>query len=362
MFKNLDHLRAVSALLVFFSHIFQIFWLSIIGIGTWQHTAVHVLSESAVFVFFVLSGYVITKSLNKNIKRNNGHLIISEYFVNRFSRIYPPFLFSVFIAITVFYLVLLFELPGSNQRLGVAQDIYRTREYITIGARELFSALILNNGLLEINGPLWSLYIEVRMYLLAGLAAIMLVIGRTMSPLKKFVWLSLLFILARWLFPTIESLYYPFWWLTGVLYFYYMELRPSKTKLILSLITVLIVLVLLNKVQMYSTAIEYLVICTLFYFAISLRARESKILSHISSFSYTLYVVHFPLALLCYAIFADYFSVSVPSLLDRGAASLISILFILVLAKTFGVYVENVLYFQRHVLVVFKKFRARYSI
>lgn len=361
MFKNLDHLRAISALLVFFSHIFQIFWLSIIGTGTWQHTTVHFLSESAVFVFFVLSGYVIAKSLSKNIKRNNGHLIISEYFVNRFSRIYPPFLFSVFIAITVYCLVLLFKLPGSNQPLGVPQDIYHAREYITIGTHELLSALILNNGLLEINGPLWSLYIEVRMYVLAGLFAMLFVIGRTISLFKKIMWLSLLFIFAMWLFPTLASLFYPFWWLTGVLYFYYTELRPSQTKLILSLITVLIALVLLNKVQMYSTVIQYSVICILFYFAISLRARESKILSHVSSFSYTLYVVHFPLGLLCYAIFSYYFYVSVPSLLDRGVASLISIFFILVLVKTFGIYVENIIFFQRHLSIAFKKIWARYS-
>lgn len=353
---NLDHLRAISALLVFFSHVFQIFWLPIFGMDTWPHNVVHIISESAVLVFFVLSGYVISTSLSKNINRNGGRLKISEYCVNRISRIYPPFLFSIVIASLVFTIVKLFGLPGSAWSLTTSQDIYHAREYITLNISELLTALVLYKGLLEINGPLWSLYIEVKMYLFAGLATVIFFTGIN-SVLYKFLFLCILLIFIKMTFPLLEHLYYPIWWFIGVL-FYITENYFSKVGSLVCFLVTLLLLAFINNERIYSTIFQLIIICSLFATALVYRLPENRTLINISSFSYTLYVSHFPLLLLAYSMFSFCIQLIGQSLVVRAIFSLLATYLILILARRFAVYVEDVAFFQRNVSLIIRKVLA----
>lgn len=353
---NLDYLRAIAALVVFFSHALQIFWLPVVGLGSFLHHFCHTLSESAVLVFFVLSGYVITFSMNKNIYRNNGSLISSEYFLHRFARVYPPLLLSIFVSIAVFLMLQLFNLPGYEAPLGLPRDIYHAREYLRISVFEVATALAMYGGLLEINGPLWSLYIEIRMYLLAGLFAMVFFSGNNLF--KKFVLFLTLCIFIKLVFSSVASLYYPCWWLLGTL-IYVVKREAFKFQSALFFGLLFAVLVLTNKASITSTTLNFIVICTIFICAFRYPLSENRLLINTASLSYTLYVLHFPLLLLGYSLFSYFYQMAEPSLLVRimSSVSMTGLTYIIVFRL--APYVENVHWYQRVILSNIRKIKIK---
>ncbi len=92
--KYLDSSRGIAALIVFFSH-FQLIFLPQFS-GSWlSFTPVKFLfdGEAAVLYFFILSGYVLTKSLQKLDSLSlQGYI---QFIVRRVLRIYPAFLISL---------------------------------------------------------------------------------------------------------------------------------------------------------------------------------------------------------------------------------------------------------------------------
>lgn len=129
--KSLDAVRAISALTVFLSHIIQIVWLPLVGIGSLVHVVNSFVSETAVIVFFVLSGYLISLSIHRNIE-NNGGFVAFDYLRSRFLRIYPPLVGAVVLSLSVWGLLEVFELPGVATPLRAASDLYAAREAISI--------------------------------------------------------------------------------------------------------------------------------------------------------------------------------------------------------------------------------------
>lgn len=90
---SLDTLRGLAAVLVVICHCAQLFIN--------QHAPEYyrffaVLAQTCVMIFFVLSGFLITKSITGNIARN-GSLKLFDYAIKRFTRIYPPLVFSFII-------------------------------------------------------------------------------------------------------------------------------------------------------------------------------------------------------------------------------------------------------------------------
>ena len=85
---GLDHLRAFAIIFVFFFHYGRLFphpkWTNTISAFGW----------SGVDLFFVLSGYLIASQLFKKIATQNK-ISLKEFFVKRFFRIIPVYLFVV---------------------------------------------------------------------------------------------------------------------------------------------------------------------------------------------------------------------------------------------------------------------------
>ena len=167
---TLDCIRALSAVVVLFGHAVQIFWYPAVGLHSVIHRTTNILTESAVIVFFLLSGYLITASIDSNIRRHN-RFVPSEYLVARLARIYPPLFAAIVLTAGIFAVFRVFDLPGISSPLRGSGDVYSARDMLSLSNSEIRQTLIMNGGLLVMNGPLWSLYIEVQLYSAAGVFA-----------------------------------------------------------------------------------------------------------------------------------------------------------------------------------------------
>lgn len=179
--RNLDVLRAVAVLLVFLDHI-----ISAIGHegGSWNWN--WAIGRLGVLFFFVHTSLVLMSSIERGgITRG----WVRRFYIRRAFRIYPLAVFVILIAA-------LFRLPSHVTSSGADM----VRSYPSIGTLASNLLLVQNlAGTRDIQGVLWSLPIEVQMYVLlplcfvvalrrsremAGLVLVLLACGIAMqSPL-----------------------------------------------------------------------------------------------------------------------------------------------------------------------------------
>ncbi|MGI9580263.1 acyltransferase family protein [Chryseobacterium sp. RRHN12] len=157
---GLDHLRAIAILLVLMYH-YRAFkhpgWIDSIGKFGW----------TGVDLFFVLSGYLISGQLFKEI-RNKGAISLKTFYIKRFFRIFPAYFFTLF---------LYFTLPFFREREALSplwKFLTFTQNYgLDVISRGTFSHA-------------WSLCIEEQFYLILPLLLLILI------PSKLFKYLVVL--------------------------------------------------------------------------------------------------------------------------------------------------------------------------
>jgi peptidoglycan/LPS O-acetylase OafA/YrhL len=142
---SLDGLRALSVLLVIVLHTLQRYSLS-------RHVPLlyYVLGNGSmgVFIFFVISGYLITSLLLREREKSNT-ISLRSFYLRRAFRILPP-LYVYILFLTVLWLT--GSLPGMN-RLELITALTFTRNYVP------------HVGLWALE-HLWSLCIEEQFYLI----------------------------------------------------------------------------------------------------------------------------------------------------------------------------------------------------
>lgn len=161
---GLDHLRAAAIILVLMYH-YRAFehplWIDRVGRFGW----------TGVDLFFVLSGFLISGQLFKEID-TKGSLHLKTFYIKRFFRIIPPYLFTLF---------LYFAIP-----------LFRERE--ALSPLWKFLTFTQNYGLNVIDrgtfSHAWSLCIEEQFYLI--LPVLLLIAAKT----KRFKYLPLLIIVV----------------------------------------------------------------------------------------------------------------------------------------------------------------------
>lgn len=188
--ERLDAVRGASSLVVLFSHVAQVFMYRLSGDQGSVPTFFYNASLHAVLIFFLLSGHLITRSILSNQARN-GTLDIVDYLAARVARIYPPLVGSILLAILVYALIVFMWLPGAYA-YGLPTDVYVARSAYVITARDLLGALLVQGGMLRVNGPLWSLYIECHLYF-AALLFFLALAGR-----KRWLMLAALLLLVAY--------------------------------------------------------------------------------------------------------------------------------------------------------------------
>lgn len=98
-FESLDALRAVACFLVIWQHVSESL-CSLSSGGSWTSEAADYFDfgRIGVVAFFCISGFVIPSSL-----RGDRRAAIRSFSINRFYRLFPPYWFSIALAIPVFF-------------------------------------------------------------------------------------------------------------------------------------------------------------------------------------------------------------------------------------------------------------------
>jgi peptidoglycan/LPS O-acetylase OafA/YrhL len=303
-FKHLTSLRGIAAVTVLIAHIVQIYWLRYEEFPHLIQVALSISSTFAVKVFFVLSGFLIAHSVEENLNRNSGSFDFKGYFAARVARIYPPFLYSLVVSIVVFTILYALNMPGTSSPMRFSGDIYSARDYISLSGKELVLSLIMLQGLLDINGPLWSLYIEVKLYF------IFVFVYLFFNGKNK------LFFAALFLFLTFlslkynpEFLRYSVIWIFGCMTYYQFGNPGQKYKLkLLACAGVVIAIIIYDIVghylkvplvfQQHSFIFTELILSALISLIILKFKIRVPFAHEVGLFSYSLYVTHFPLLIL----------------------------------------------------------------
>jgi peptidoglycan/LPS O-acetylase OafA/YrhL len=141
--RNLDFLRSVAVLLVLVDHLFMAAGLAE------RFPLVYDMGRLGVLMFFVHTSIVLMLSLERAEERNGGTLF-GDFYVRRAFRIYP-------LSIVCVLLVCAFGVPQTPGGAPAARGVFQI----------IASLLLVQNvaGQLSVISPMWSLPLEVQMYI-----------------------------------------------------------------------------------------------------------------------------------------------------------------------------------------------------
>ena len=318
---QLDALRGLSAIGVAVGHANQF----IVGATTMAgSTAFGLLAQGSVMVFFVLSGFLIGKSICRNIESSGGdRFALGRYAADRFWRIYPPLLFAVALMFAISIIAPHVFPSGTTQFLHPTNDY--GRHGINFDWNPVLQTLLFRNGFAigspDMNGPLWSLSVEVWYYIIAGGAVVLL--GR---PFVAFFFAVLV---VRLLGRNDDFTDFAAIWIAGyVLSIAHNrgDLRPAFLGVGFALSAVAAVvfgwLFAFPELSPGTNWIRHYNVAVGFAFAfglggiiggyVSLPKLVTKVFSGASKYSYTLYLIHVPIYLLLFGIFEPHFVGNLP--------------------------------------------------
>lgn len=148
--KTFDAIRGIAVLLVLFTHLdnYRILYI-------WPFSSQPIqgaIGQCGVFLFFILSGYLIWSSASKQLIKKNG---LSAYFVNRFTRIYPLY------ATCIIFIIIFQSYFIGYKKPDLSLDVLIRHAFFLQSFTPNISA--------SLNGPFWTLTHEVIFYLLVPL-------------------------------------------------------------------------------------------------------------------------------------------------------------------------------------------------
>ncbi len=273
--NNLDILRLFFALFVFLGH-----WTILTNFNS-DLFILH-FEVTGVDGFFIISGFLVFWSYHNDQNTKN-------FFIKRFFRIYP--LYGIIILIqSLFFIFLSNGTVWENIRYFIANIFYLNFLQPTVGT--IFDHLTIN----AINGSLWSLKIEVMFYLMVPLLyRIIKKWGIKVVFITYILSIIYTFLASHYhLNILIRQLPGKFrFFAVGILLFMYFDrITKINSKTMLSLVIssiILLYLFLSNNifnVVIYPFCLGILILYIAFYI---------KQLKISSDFSYSIYVIHFPI-------------------------------------------------------------------
>lgn len=300
---NLDALRAIAVLLVLADH-----GLETIGhtIGASYHPYDWYLGRLGVLLFFVHTAYVLFASMQR--LGTSGWTLTRAFYIRRAFRIYPLALFCI-------ALVLLFGVPPLPWE-----------QYVQLDAPALVSnALLTSNitGTPQVLAPMWSLPIEVQMYLL--LPVIYLYSDRA-ADLRKIAAMYVAAVALGWVLPA-GAMFAPCF-MAGIIAFALRErLRPTVPAVWWPVFLIGMVVVYIAVEELTEGIHHFLwqaVICMAVGLAIPLFQQSTFALLNrwtllIARYSYGVYLFH------CVALWVGYFRFGVESPALQGLLTLLTL-------------------------------------
>ena len=306
----LDFFRWVSALLVLFSHARAFYFppypeLSAPGLFDRLFYLVTGMGHQAVMVFFVMSGYLIGMHVIEAMRRQKFHR--RDYLSKRIARIYPVLLIALVLGALVDLTGL--SLMGASAVYTVEPGApvgvvnYLIEDRLSLGT--FVGNVFLLNGIvcpsLGSNGPLWSLSMEWFYYLIFPCLCVAIAGWSHRGWLRNVGWL-LIFALFSLLLP-VE--YYPYFviWLAGILVGYVRlpiwASLPFGALFVHSLFW--------SRIGGWPQLWEDYYIALMFVLLLCSLSRcrgalpFTRLHRWMAGFSYSLYVLHFPLLVFIFA-------------------------------------------------------------
>jgi peptidoglycan/LPS O-acetylase OafA/YrhL len=264
------------------------------------------LGHEAVIAFFVISGYLVGGGL---IVHGSTRAALPDYFIHRFSRIYIVLLPAL--AITALLDLLgalaqpsLYNHPGWATVLDFSAADRHGAFILVCNAINLQDAFCPSFGS---NGPLWSLAYEWFYYLTFPLVLLWATGLQKQGPTLRLITISALAILAlAWVFPKYIA-YYPIWLMGAVARLVALR-HPLSRYWAYAALAALPVLLALARPHIFSALVTDSLIGAALAVILSNPETASgpRFLSRFSGkmagFSYSLYVVHFPLLVFVVAL------------------------------------------------------------
>jgi peptidoglycan/LPS O-acetylase OafA/YrhL len=320
---HLDAIRGGAALVVLFGHTRDLFFSSLtkpkdVAVTTAIQGQVPQPSEppqagittgnEAVMIFFVLSGYLVGGSVLKSFKRNTWSW--KSYLIKRLTRLWVVLLPALAFGITLDHIGLsLFRGAGSiyagpPQQLLIPGDLLTHLTAQVIAANTIFLQAIFFKTA-GTNDSLWSLANEFWYYI--SFPALLLVFKRTQA-----LWMRVVYaLLAGGILISVGkdvSLLFLIWVLGALVSTIPLVIKRSVAKLLTVALMILLPvwLVLLRRAQLSVYVAEWLVAlyfaATLYVILHQTQAARNNLYRLTAGFfsriSYTLYLVHLPVAVL----------------------------------------------------------------
>ncbi len=364
--KYLDGIRILSSILVCISHANQYIIAPKLGSTSKLFLTCGYAASYSVIAFFILSGYLITKSIYNNSEKNSNKFHFIKYWQDRLIRLYPPLIFSIILCVLIFGIVHKLNLHG-HDTFRLPNDVYLARESITYSPNELFSCLFFLQGFtnvpMNMNGPLWTLGDEFFLYVIASFFALFFFNKNKFSLL-----LVLLFTLIVVYTGHIhEAIYFYIIWFGGAMFAWYERQNTLKigrrfTVLLscFSLICLVSLFVikgsklpavnyhLINKFIVIQFLSIVFVISTFHLLPLKIKNKVIDFFSLITpkkDFTYTLYVIHQPIILLAFSL--SHIWLSKNSLLTSILFVAVLISLIIFIANKLAFYLEDTVYFKK---------------
>ena len=317
----LDGIRALMAIIVVLEHIYQALRFSddppVLPKMLWNILAMFNVGQAPVVVFICLSGFVLTFPVLK------GNFDLGSFAKKRFQRIYPPY-----IAGLVFSIVM---------TLG-GHWVQNESTTSVVSAGSLFTHTLLVHNftkyITSLNGTHWTVAVEVQIYLLFALVWQPLArnFGRTI-PNVLFVVIPILITMAGYSLQYEYQLYVTYFTFGGLTALCWTKcLAQERYKAIVKsvsyagyVIFACVIGIIMTNRGAYASSLQapidvLIAIATcLTILNLSFAGEttlkpihaikcglETPILSRVASYSYSLYLIHYPIVILMCKVARDY--------------------------------------------------------
>ena len=183
--NSLDGLRGLAILLVFLSHtsneeVYFLPFANLSGVG-----------KSGVFLFFVLSSFLLTLQFIRNLEKGININYLINYFFRRFWRIYP--IYILFLSFALITSLTLWKILNWEQPSGIP---------FILSISEFYQQLILAEG----RGVTWSILVEFRYYFILPVIALTYFVIFKNKLFPSAILTTILIIISQVFYPPSESI------------------------------------------------------------------------------------------------------------------------------------------------------------
>jgi peptidoglycan/LPS O-acetylase OafA/YrhL len=320
----LDVVRYLACVSVFVGHFLFIFIVRIYGLDrTFYHPNVVVSAgyffshAIAVMVFFVMSGFLIGSQVFSEVHATQ-RFDVWAYLKKRILRIVPPLYFAVVLTLIVCVVIRGLHLFGSESYF-LTDDLYVLTPKASLTVLEVLKVLLLVPGDTELNMDmaLWSLSYEFYYYALFAMVFVVYV----NKSRKQLMCLSGYVLLLPLLFMCLNHqyivMYLKVWalglvwlWGVGIAYVYLTHKRVLSPRLSLIISGLVFIGIYPFAWHLGDVGVELcggVVAGFLMLFLVNFKFKKTpprilRTLARGSFYTYTLYLVHFPLMLLAFSL------------------------------------------------------------